>query len=230
MNRWDEYFMSMAYFVATQSKDPSTHIGAVIVDSAHYVRSVGYNGLPRGADESKPERHARPEKYDWYAHAERNAVCSAASSGTRIAGCSMYTPGVPCTDCAKDIIQSGIKEVITHKRWDESLQPDASGAKVWSEVAVTSMQMFEECGVVWRQFDGLIRPISILRRGESLPYVNDKMLDVAALQKQLRYLLHRDRMLSALEAGGVDNWDWYSDSINDNYPECWDFEEDNGGA
>ena len=166
--RWDEFFMAMAYLVATQSKDSSMHIGAVIVDDHHYVRSVGYNGLPGGANESPSYRHIRPEKYHWYAHAERNAVCAAAAHGTAIRGCTMYTPGVPCTDCARDIIQSGISRVVTHSQWDDDISPEEKGANAWHEIANRSRTMFLECGVFWRQYDGIIRPITTLKRGVPL--------------------------------------------------------------
>lgn len=109
---WDEYFLDLAAMAATRSKDESTKVGAVIVDDNRNVRATGYNGFPRGVRDDLPERNERPAKYRYTEHAERNAIYSAARSGTSVAGCTVYCTHFPCTDCARGIIQAGIKRVV----------------------------------------------------------------------------------------------------------------------
>lgn len=146
---WDEYFMSMAFFVAMKSKDPSTKIGAVIVGQDNEIRSTGFNGLPRGVTEES-ERLIRPEKYLWYEHGERNAIYNAARMGMVTRGCKMYTQGIPCTDCARGIIQSGISEVVIWNPWDDN----PNGREKWVEAAKRSTVMFQEGGVILRPYSG----------------------------------------------------------------------------
>lgn len=119
---WDIYFVKMAQLVMTKSKDPSTQVGAVIVGPDNEVLSTGFNGFPRGVREHEPgypdvldqERWKRPQKYLWVEHAERNAILNAARVGTKLLGSKMYLNMEPCvcTDCAKAIIQCGIKSVV----------------------------------------------------------------------------------------------------------------------
>ena len=110
---WDSTFLALAKVYAARSKDPTSQIGAVIIGPNKEQRAGGYNGMPRGVDDSKPERYVRPAKYDWFEHAERNAIFNAARIGTAIDGCTLYVSGMtPCMNCARAIIQSGIKEVV----------------------------------------------------------------------------------------------------------------------
>ena len=140
---WNEYFMKMAEFVRSKSKDRSTQIGAVIVDDDHSVLGVGYNGFPRGVDDEVEERHQRPIKYMWTEHAERNAVYSAARNGVHLNGTTIYVTGggVPCADCARAIIQAGIKTVITMDREFEGKGP-------WVESCAVSGRMLDEAGIM----------------------------------------------------------------------------------
>jgi dCMP deaminase len=138
--KWDERWMQMAYVLSTFSEDTSTHIGAVIVGPDHEIRSTGYNGLPRGI-ENTPERNERPLKYSYFEHGERNAIFNAARMGTPVKGCTMYTNGVPCTDCMRAILQSGITRLVTHKEWD--LDP-YSVHQVWAESLKQTMLMIDE--------------------------------------------------------------------------------------
>lgn len=161
---WDQYFITLAYFVAMKSKDPRTRIGAVIVGPDHEIRSTGYNGLPRGLLESE-ERNCNPIKYLYYEHGERNSVYNAARMGLSVSGCSIYTQGTPCPDCARAIIQSGISEVVTHAEWDAS-----GGREKWVELARTSATMLREAGVILRQYDGALEStIIVYRDGERIP-------------------------------------------------------------
>ena len=111
---WDDYFMSVALLSAKRSKDPSTQVGACIVDSNNKILSVGYNGMPSGCndDEMPWGRVGRPleNKYFFVCHAELNAILN--SKGKDLSGCRIYVALFPCNECAKAIIQSGISEVI----------------------------------------------------------------------------------------------------------------------
>ncbi len=146
---WDKYHMSMAFLAAMKSKDPSTKIGAVIVGPNNEIRSTGYNGLPRGCNDTLPERDERPTKYFYYEHAERNAIYNAARMGIPLQGCKMYTQGVPCADCCRGVIQSGISEVIVWQAWDASTVREK-----WLESCKYSTEMFEESGVIVRSYAG----------------------------------------------------------------------------
>ncbi|MDD6620043.1 MAG: dCMP deaminase family protein [Eubacteriales bacterium] len=112
---WDEYFMGVAMLASYRSKDPGTQVGACIVNEDNKIMSVGYNGFPRGCsdDEFPWEREADREtdtKYPYVCHAELNAILNA--GGNSLMGCRIYVALFPCNECAKAIIQSGIKEVI----------------------------------------------------------------------------------------------------------------------
>ena len=114
---FDEYFINIALAVRQKSKDPSSKIGAVIVGPEKQIISTGYNGFPRNIDETDPLRWKRPLKYSYVEHAERNAVYNAARHGISLRGCMMYfvgfgPPTVPCTECAKAVIQAGITRVV----------------------------------------------------------------------------------------------------------------------
>jgi dCMP deaminase len=129
-NKWDEYFMAMARLVATKSKDTSVKVGTVIVGPDHEVRSTGYNGFPRGIDETRAYRWERPDKYEWVEHAERNAVYNAARMGMSLKGCTAYMESPPCTDCGRALIQAGIERVVVtinnpfmdREDWQDSIQ------------------------------------------------------------------------------------------------------------
>ena len=109
---WDEYFIGMADYVSTKSKDRSTKIGCVIVGPNHEIRTTGYNGFCRGIDDEVNERHDRPTKYLWTEHAERNAIYNAARNGIRLEDCIAYVNGIPCADCTRGLIQSGVKKIV----------------------------------------------------------------------------------------------------------------------
>jgi len=158
---WDEYFMTMAYLAAMRSKDESTHCGAVIVDEVNNVVATGYNSFVRGIDDNNPDRQKRPEKYLWFEHGERNAIYSAAMRGCKLNGCKIYVTGIPCADCARGIIQVGIKEVIVEKR--------ESFGEEWNDSMKVTMKMFEEAGIKFRLTDvKFIREIYEFTRGEKL--------------------------------------------------------------
>lgn len=111
---WDEYFMGVALLASQRSKDPSTQVGACIVDEDKRILSTGYNGFPKGcSDDEFPwnrDESAGETKYQYVVHAELNAILNA--SGKKLAGSTLYVGLFPCNECAKAIIQAGIKEVI----------------------------------------------------------------------------------------------------------------------
>lgn len=139
---WTEYFLRIAEQVKLKSKDKSTQIGAVIVGKDKEIRSTGYNSFPRGLDDNKPERQERPEKYFYFEHAERNAIFNAARMGTPLDGTTIYlTSGLPCADCARAIINSGIKTVYC-----KSVCTTKNKEK-WYESQEKALEMLKECGV-----------------------------------------------------------------------------------
>lgn len=111
---WDEYFMAVALLSAQRSKDPSTQVGACIVNAEKKIVGVGYNGFPIGcSDETLPwGRSGDPldTKYPYVCHAELNAILNSIPGS--LSGCAIYTALFPCNECAKVIIQSGIREVV----------------------------------------------------------------------------------------------------------------------
>ena len=109
---WDEYFMGVAMLAAKRSKDPNTQVGACIVSPDNIIISTGYNGMPKGCsdDEFPWERTGEETKYPYVVHAELNAILNA--SGRDLRGSRIYVALFPCNECAKAIIQSGVKEVI----------------------------------------------------------------------------------------------------------------------
>ncbi len=144
MDKWDKYFMELAKHVASLSKDESTKIGAVIVGPDREIRSTGYNSFPRGVNDDNPSRQTRPLKYKWIEHAERNAIYNAARIGVSLKGCALYcSQWIPCTDCARAIIQSGITEVIVETIGDT--------VDRWRGDFEVSLQMFAESGVTIRE-------------------------------------------------------------------------------
>ncbi len=109
---WDEYFMGIAMLAAKRSKDPSTQVGACIVSQENIIISTGYNGMPKGCsdDEFPWAREGVETKYPFVVHAELNAILNA--NGRDLRGSRVYVALFPCNECAKAIIQSGVKEVV----------------------------------------------------------------------------------------------------------------------
>ena len=112
---WDDYFMSVAFLSAMRSKDPSTQVGACIVNPQKRIVGIGYNGFPLNCsdDELPWDRTAESEldtKYPYVCHGEMNAILNKNSADVQ--GCSIFVGLFPCNECAKMIIQSGIKEVV----------------------------------------------------------------------------------------------------------------------
>ena len=112
---WDEYFMGIAILSSKRSKDPSTQVGCCIVSQDNKILSMGYNGFPKGCSDDEFPWGKNSDKYDetkyaYVAHAELNAILN--NPGDSLIGAKLYVTLFPCNECAKAIIQSGIKEVI----------------------------------------------------------------------------------------------------------------------
>ena len=116
MSKWCGRFMELAEHVAQWSKDPSTKVGCVIVDKQNRVVSLGFNGFPRGVRDHDLRYMDKETKYLFVAHAERNALDNALLS---VEGCTLYSPLLPCNECAKSIIQKGIKKVVSYVPEDD---------------------------------------------------------------------------------------------------------------
>ena len=108
-HEWDEYFMKIAETVAEKSKDPSSKMGCVIVDTKKRVVSLGYNGMLQGADESKMTLSERPMKYYFAIHSEMNALIFAHQD---LEGCTIYNRVATCENCLKYCLQAGIKRFV----------------------------------------------------------------------------------------------------------------------
>lgn len=139
---WVEYFLGIAEQVKLKSKDESTQIGAVIVGQDNEILSTGYNSFPRGLRDDKEERQVRPEKYFFMVHAESNAIVNSARIGISIKNSKMFlTCGIPCAECAKLIINSGITDIFC-KRTENDVKGD-----LWVESKKKTIEMFKECNV-----------------------------------------------------------------------------------
>lgn len=135
-------YLGLAGAVSVFSKDKSTSVGCVIVADDGSVRSMGYNGAPRDCAADEDERQERPEKYFWFEHSERNAIYNAARCGTPLEGCTAFITHPPCMDCARALVQAGIKCVV----WNT---PNTEFAERWKEHAERVERLFSECGVQW---------------------------------------------------------------------------------
>jgi len=137
-NKWDHRYLRLAKEVSTWSKDPSSQIGAVAIGSKGQVLAQGYNGFPRGIQDTTERLTEREMKYKYIVHAEQNLIYNATFNGVNLDGSTLYVTGLPvCSECAKGVIQVGIKRVVMPiqqiSRWKES----------WK----LSAEMFDEAGV-----------------------------------------------------------------------------------
>lgn len=143
---WDEYFMGIAVLSSMRSKDPHTQVGACIVNQNNKIMSVGYNGLPIGCSDDKfpwdRNGDTLQTKYPYVCHAELNAILN--NAGGDLTGCKIYVALFPCNECAKAIIQSGIKEVIY-----------LSDKYADSDSTIASKKMFDAAGVAYKQLTGI---------------------------------------------------------------------------
>ena len=151
---WDEYFMGIALLTAQRSKDNSSQVGACIVSRENKILSLGYNGMPIGCldDEMPWGREGTPldTKYMYVCHAELNAILNHASGTGSLRGARIYTTLFPCNECAKALIQSGIREVIYY----EDKYPD-------SDSVFASTRLFDRVGVTNKHFEKSGRSVTL---------------------------------------------------------------------
>ena len=137
--KWDNRHLDMASFVALQRSKDTTKVGAVLVSPNGAELLNAFNGPPQGVEDN-PTRFERPAKYFYASHAEANLIGFAARLGIRTEGCAVYVTHAPCADCAKAMIQAGIKRVV-HRR-------GALGSPDWEASLSAAREMLGEAGVV----------------------------------------------------------------------------------
>jgi dCMP deaminase len=149
---WDEYFMGVALLSAKRSKDPSTQVGACIVNKKNKIVGAGYNGLPAGCDDDtfpwEKNGQFLDTKYPYVCHAELNAILN--NIGMDLHGCRIYTALFPCNECAKAIIQAGITEVIY-----------LSNKYADTDIFLASRKMLETAGVQFRKVNTRLEQIEL---------------------------------------------------------------------
>ena len=138
-NKWDERYLALAKQISQWSKDPSTKIGAIAVGEKGQVLAQGFNGFPRGIDDSDDRYYNKETKYKYVVHAEMNVIFNATYSGVSLDGATLYITGLPaCSDCAKGIIQVGIKRVVMEK---------TELPEHWQDSCKFTEKLFQESGV-----------------------------------------------------------------------------------
>ena len=142
LTNWDNRFLNLAELVSSWSKDPSTKVGAVIVDNQNIIVSVGFNGFPKGIEDNDRLNH-RDSKYQIIVHAENNALMFAKRP---LDDCTIYTyPFMPCPRCAGMIIQSGIKRVVSYKNTIDRMR--------WELDFSISRELFNEANIQLEEWD-----------------------------------------------------------------------------
>ena len=137
---WDKKYIELTKTVSGWSKDPSSKIGAVAIGDKGQVLAQGYNGFPRGIKDTDERLNNREEKYKFVVHAEMNCIYNAGYNGVSLDGATMYVTGLPvCSECAKGLIQVGVKRVVMPKVEN---MPEK-----WQKSWELSKSMFDECGV-----------------------------------------------------------------------------------
>ncbi len=137
--KWDNRFLGLAKHISDWSKDPSTKVGCVVVGEDREVRSTGFNGFPRGIEDTAERLNDREQKYPMICHAEENAIMHAARIGISLKGCTAYVTWPPCSRCARSLIQAGVAEVV--------YPADSEIPERWQEDFDISNRMMSEAGV-----------------------------------------------------------------------------------
>ena len=142
-SKFDKRYLDLAKFFSTWSKDPSTGVGAVAIGAHGQVLAQGYNGFPRKVEESPERMNNREIKYQYVVHAEMNCIYNAGFNGAKLDGSTMYVYGLPvCNECAKGIIQVGIKRVVIPENGTDV--PER-----WKVSVLDTQRMFNEAGVIY---------------------------------------------------------------------------------
>jgi len=142
-NKWDIRYLDLAKEIASWSKDPSKQIGAVAIGEKGQVLAQGYNGFPRGIDDSEEKYLDRETKYKYVVHAEMNCIYNATYNGVSLQGATLYIYGLPtCSECAKGLIQVGVKRVV--------YQADDI-PNIWAESNERTIDMFSEADISYER-------------------------------------------------------------------------------
>lgn len=157
---WDKTWFTLCYLMAMRSDDPDTHSGCVIVspDGKKEV-ATGYNGLPRGIEATEENTDRNQLKYTYMEHCERNAIYNAASEGRSTKDCILYVNWYPCHDCARAMIQAGIKMVRIHKQGQEFYEK--ASHKKWGDSQKMAFRMLKEAGVSVEIIDLKLDPVTV---------------------------------------------------------------------
>lgn len=154
LSKWDEYFLDVALDSTKLSKDPSSRVGAVIVGPDQEIRSTGCNGFPRGVLDTEERLNNKELKYQLIVHAEINAILNAVRIGVSVKGCSLYLVarkvnsnviwgGPPCIRCTVELINAGIKEIVSHR--------EVNVPQRWKDSVAFSREILREAGVIYRE-------------------------------------------------------------------------------
>jgi dCMP deaminase len=149
--KWERHFLSIAQECAKMSKDPSTKVGAVIVGPDREIRSTGFNGFPRGIEDTQERLHNREDKMRLIVHAEMNAILNAARFGAPLKGCRLYLAatddsgttwgGPPCSRCSVEVIQTGIQTIVSY--------PKKAVPSRWHEDLLLAESILKEAGITY---------------------------------------------------------------------------------
>ena len=143
VSKWDQRFLDLAQQIASWSKDPSRKIGAVAIGDKGQVLAQGYNGFPRGIDDSEYRYNEREEKYKYVVHAEMNCIYNASWNGVSLNKSKFYVYGLPvCSECAKGLIQVGVKSILV-----KVPEPLDATPLIWKQHEKLSKELFLEAGV-----------------------------------------------------------------------------------
>ena len=138
-SNWDTRYLALAWHFGTWSKDPSLQIGAVAIGPKGEIIAQGYNGFPRGIEDTDERYEVREEKYKYVVHAEMNCIYNAASNGVSLKDSTVYVHGLPaCSECAKGLIQVGVKRVMAFSK---------DTPERWIESNKLTEELFEEAGI-----------------------------------------------------------------------------------
>ena len=137
--KWDRRFIDLALHISEWSKDPSTKVGCIVVGEDREIRSTGFNGFPRGIEDSMERLEDRELKYPLICHAEENAIMHAARIGVSLKGCTAYVTWPPCNRCSRSLIQAGIKKIV--------IPSDVEIPERWNDEFDLSKSMLNEAGI-----------------------------------------------------------------------------------
>ena len=141
-SKWDARFLDLAKHISDWSKDPSTKVGCVVVGEDREIRSTGFNGFPRGIEDTAARLNDREKKYPMICHAEENAIMHAARIGISLKSCTAYVTWPPCSRCARSLIQAGVREVV--------YPANCEIPERWEKDFAIATSMFTESGVSYR--------------------------------------------------------------------------------